>query len=305
MSFTTHESLSHQYIVVPGQVIASAPLDSSEFLRGHGTYLERTDTHEHLIASVVGRVQRVNKLIHVETASANTYNGQVGDLIVGRIVSVAATRWKVLVTPTGRHASLPLSGVHLPGGIQRVRTAQDARDMSQWLAAGDLVSAEVHKVQNDGSLMLHTRSHRYGKLENGCVVIVPPALVARRKNHYATLLGFDILWGCNGMIWIQRKLSDDANDKSRMSTGQQELAEQQEQRRQEHADMPYSPQERQDLARMRNCIECLRLTHSMITDEAVECVYRQSVERNLTPAQVLLPDNVVELTEAVRLEQRR
>jgi exosome complex component RRP4 len=161
-------------VVVPGQVIATAPLDSAEFLRGHGTYMERTadNGEERLIASVVGRVQRVNKLIHVEPVASSLYQGQVGDLVVGRITAVAAARWKVQLLSSsgnnGQEASLPLSGVHLPGGVQRVRTAQDARDMRQFLQEGDLVSAEVHKVQNnDGTLMLHTRSHRYGKLDNG------------------------------------------------------------------------------------------------------------------------------------------
>lgn len=293
------------FIVIPGQVIASAPRDASEFLRGHGTFLEHSvDQQEHLIASVVGRVERVNKLLHVQNSAANVYNGHVGDLVVGRIVAVAATRWKVQLTGTSRFASLPLSGVHLPGGIQRVRTAQDARDMSQWLAKGDLVSAEVHKVQNDGTLMLHTRSHRYGKLENGCVLVVPPALVARRKNHYATLLGFDVLWGCNGMIWMQRKLpetSNTADSSSRMLTGQQELAEQQEKRRQEHADIPYSSEERRDLARLRNTIECFRLTQTLITDDSVEKLYLLSIDKQLTPAQILVPSNVVMLIDAIRV----
>jgi len=294
--------LSH--LVVPGQVIAVAQHNNNEesFLRGHGTYLEKTETEDRLIASVTGIVQRVNKLISVQAVSDSIYEGQVGDLVVGRITAVTATRWKVQLNGTNnaREAVLPLSGVHLPGGVQRVRTAQDARDMRQFLQEGDLVSAEVHKTQQDGTLLLHTRSFRYGKLENGCLATVPPKLIPRRKNHYTIVLDqFHVLWGCNGMIWMQRKMKEDSQD----AGGGPELAELQEQRRKEHAEMPMSVEERRNLARYRNAIECLRLVHCLITSEAVEQVYKDSLEINVSPANMLLPDTVIRLTESSRNDE--
>lgn len=36
--------------------------------------------------------------------------------------------------------------------------------MRQFLQEGDLISAEVQSVYSDGSLSLHTRSLRYGKV---------------------------------------------------------------------------------------------------------------------------------------------
>lgn len=36
--------------------------------------------------------------------------------------------------------------------------------MRQYLQEGDLISAEVQSVYSDGSLSLHTRSFRYGKV---------------------------------------------------------------------------------------------------------------------------------------------
>lgn len=36
--------------------------------------------------------------------------------------------------------------------------------MREYLQEGDLISAEVQNVQNDGTLSLHTRSLRYGKV---------------------------------------------------------------------------------------------------------------------------------------------
>jgi exosome complex component RRP4 len=170
--------------------------------------------------------------------------------------------------------------------------------MRNYLAEGDLLSAEVHKVQPDGTIMLHTRSLRYGKLENGSLVTVPAALVPRRKNHYTSMLDnkFEVLWGCNGMIWMQRKMPDQMDTAE--DIGGPELAELQEQRRNEHAGMPYAAEERRNLARLRNAVECLRLTQALTTPESAEEVYRNSLA--LAPSQMLLPENVVRLTGFTR-----
>ena len=288
------------HLVIPGQVIAASNSDSTEeqsFLRGHGTYVERIQDEDRLIASVCGTVQRVNKLITVIPFCELLYQGHVGDLVVGRVSSVQNSRWTVELVPNQRDAQLPLSGVHLPGGAQRVRTAQDQRDMRLFLQEGDLISAEVHKVQpSDGSLMLHTRSFRYSKLENGCLVRVPPASIARRKNHALTLINntLDVLWGTNGLIWIQRALQTSGGDDAK------DLAELQEDLRRQHATTPTLPDQRQSIARLRNAIECLRLVHSMVTPELAESIYHKSIERGWSPFEMLQPEKVLQLTEECR-----
>lgn len=287
------------HLVIPGQVIASSSQNDDQFLRGHGTYVERVKEEDRLVAAVCGTVQRVNKLITVVPFSTSIYQGNVGDLVVGRVTNVLTTRWKVSLGQHMREAQLPLSGVHLPGGAQRVRTAQDQRDMRQYLEEGDLISAEVHKVQpSDGSLMLHTRSYRYSKLENGCLVTVPPSLIERRKNHFISMISntLDVLWGCNGNIWIQRKLQ-------MLEESEKEMAQLQEKLRHEHAITPVLPDERQSISRLRNSIECLRLVHCMVTPESAEAIYNKSVELSLRSADMLLPDNVIHLTESVRNSQ--
>lgn len=291
---------SAQHLVVPGQVIAVMNSDSTEeqsFLRGHGTYTETLLNEDRLIASVCGTVHRVNKLITVIPFCELLYQGHVGDLVIGRVSAVQNTRWTVQLVPNQRDAQLSLSGVHLPGGAQRVRTAQDQRDMRLFLQEGDLISAEVHKVQpSDGALMLHTRSFRYSKLENGCLVRVPPALIARRKNHALTLINdtLDVLWGTNGLIWIQRALQSTGGDDAK------DLAELQEELRRQHATTPVLPDQRQSIARLRNAIECLRLVHSMVTPEMAESIYYKSVELGWKPYEMLQPQNVLHLTEACR-----
>lgn len=305
-SMSEIETLKHQ-LVVPGQVIAVASVtegaeeSDDSFLRGHGTYIEKTSAEQRLIASVTGTVQRVNKLISVESVCSSNYDAHTGDLVVGRIAAVGGARWSVTLIGHARPASLPLSGVHLPGGVQRVRTAQDAREMRQYLEEGDIVSAEVHKVQADGTVFLHTRSFRYGKLQNGCVITVPPSLVPRRKNHYfdSFLDRFEVLFGCNGMIWMQRKLHNN-DSTTNPADGNQDLAELQERRRSEHARLPYSLDERKSLARLRNCFECLRLTHTVVTPESVEEVFKKSIESNIFLADMTTPQNAIYLTSSQR-----
>lgn len=273
------------HLVVPGQVIA----EGEDFLRGHGTYVEKMENKERLVASVAGHVERVNKLVSVIPVAASLYHGNVGDLVVGRVVAVQATRWKVTLGDSHRAAALPLSGVHLPGGVQRVRTLQDSREMRLLFQEGDLVSAEVHNVHSDGTLVLHTRSLRYGKLENGCVVSVPPSLIARRKNHFWDHDNMTLLLGTNGCIWVQRALPQEEDA---------QLAEHQEQLKQQHATTPVLVDERLKIARIRNAIECLSRIHMMITPEHIEHVYNSS--KGLGVADMLQPDNVILLTRDLR-----
>lgn len=335
------------HLVVPGQVIATSSTNNSDdnnnndegFLRGHGTFVEHDNASEtdRLVASVCGIVHRVNKLITVIPYCPSLYRGNVGDLVVGRITSVGVSRWTVSLdnssgnnnTSNSKDAALPLSGVHLPGGAQRLRTAQDSRDMRLFLTEGDLVCAEVHKVQqSDGSFSLHTRSHRFTKLENGVLVRVPPALIPRRKNHCVSLVNdtIDALWGVNGNIWLQRKMkgegeknngsngnndndNDDSNDNNSNNNnnnnsnndGMKDVANLQEKMRQDHADTPVDVDTRRSLSRLRNSIECLRMVHTICAPETAEAVYKKSLQLGLqNPSEMLLPENILVLTEEFR-----
>jgi len=48
-------------------------------------------------------------------------------------------------------------------------------------------------------MSLHTRSLKYGKLENGQLVTVPHVLIKRCKSHFHTFpFGVDLILGNNG-----------------------------------------------------------------------------------------------------------
>lgn len=81
-------------------------------LRGHGTYIKNHD----LISSRRGVVTTVNKLIKVSSVSRKYY-GDVGDVVVGRVVEVANKRW-LLDVNAPHHAVILLSSVNIPGSTQ-------------------------------------------------------------------------------------------------------------------------------------------------------------------------------------------
>jgi exosome complex component RRP4 len=117
----------------PGFLMFSFLFFFNQIFRGHGTIA----VEGKLIASLSGFVERVSKLISVRPVS-HRYGGEVGDVIVGRVIEVADKKWKVNVH-SKQHASLQLSAVHLPGGVQRRRTVEDQLQMREFFSEGDLI----------------------------------------------------------------------------------------------------------------------------------------------------------------------
>lgn len=181
---------------------------------------------------------------------------------------------------------LQLASVNLPGGMQRMRTYEDQLQMRSLFEENDLVSAEIQNVGADGTLSLHTRSLRYGKLENGQLIIVPASLMKRLPQHNITLpWGVDVILGRNGYIWITRSIPDEwkldgAGGPMDETTP---LAETLQLLRTKHANTPILPHERMKIVRVRNVIEVLRLTESQISSESIISIYRRSEELNMMP----------------------
>jgi exosome complex component RRP4 len=263
-------------VVTPGEVIST---DTGAFLRGHGTYLSRGE----LIASVAGVVEKVNQLLTVRPL-VSRYIGEVGDIVVGRISDVANKRWKVDVNGQ-QDASLLLSSVYLPGGAQRRRTYEDQLQMRQFFVENDLISAEIQEVRHDGSLSLHTRSLRYGKLENGQFAAVQPSLVKRMKQHMVSLaggIGVDVILGTNGYIWITRSM-DALGDKDvdMLETGgsMETRVEVLMQKRQVHATTPLSVDDRKKVARVFNAIQTLNEQFRLITPDSIMAQYNALLDQ--------------------------
>jgi exosome complex component RRP4 len=261
------EDESQVVVVTPGQVIST---DTGAFLRGHGTYLSGRNE---LVASVAGVVEKVNQLITVRPL-VSRYIGEVGDIVVGRVTDVASKRWKVDVNGQ-QDGSLMLSSVTLPGGDQRRRTYADQLQMRAFFVENDLISAEIQEVRYDGSLSLHTRSLRYGKLENGQFVAVASPLVKRMKQHMVTLpgIGIDVILGTNGYVWVSRSMNalggDDEDTTSSMETRVEVLTA----KRQLHAATPMSVEDRRKIARVSQALLKLNEQFRMITPDSIMATY--------------------------------
>jgi exosome complex component RRP4 len=126
--------LDNIQIVNPGETITS----DAAYMRGHGSYSAPGNT---LLSSLSGRVERVNKLICVEPLKSR-YNGEVGDVVIGRIVEVGTKRWKV-DTNSRQHSALMLSSISLPGGVLRRKLESDELQMRNYLVEGDVICVSV------------------------------------------------------------------------------------------------------------------------------------------------------------------
>lgn len=241
-------------LVTPGDVITT----DTGFMRGHGTYLDK----EQLLSSVAGVVEKVNKLITVRPLKTR-YNGEIGDVVVGRIVEVQQRRWKVEMA-SRLNASLLLSSVNLPGGELRRKSAQDELLMRQYLCEGDLISAEVQSVFADGSLSLHTRSLKYGKLGQGSLLLVSPSLVKRCKTHFHNLpCGVQVILGNNGYIWICPLPSEEGTKYVQSLDMVPEVT-------------------RDTIARVRNCVLALARHHVVVFDTSIVYAFEISLEHKVS-----------------------
>ena len=329
-----YESTLRSEIVVPGDALAASASGAGEgagggasWLRGHGTFVDAGT----LTSNLAGRVTRVNRLVSVVPLAAR-YVGEVGDVVVGRVREVGSKRWRVDVRAR-QDGVLMLSAVNLQGGAQRRRTFEDQLAMRQLLTEEDLVSAEVHAIFADGSLSLHARSLKYGKLENGLFVAVAPGLVRRLKQHFVTLpppCGVDLVLGLNGYVWITESLGAlGADGLARLSVGpdgqlldavadsggaagggggggggadevlQEGMAEAIERLKALAAARVIGPEARARMARVRNALALLSRLRCPISPESILAVYEASERGGLAPAAVLLPEHEAALAAAV------
>lgn len=270
-----------RHIVSPGDVIT----EDTGYMRGHGTYADG----DKLIASVAGIVERVNKLICVRPFKTR-YNGEVGDVVVGRITEVGQKRWKV-ETFSRLDSVLLLSSVNLPGGELRRRSAEDELMMRHFLAEGDLISAEVQSVYSDGSLSLHTRSLKYGKLKEGTLVQVPPSLVKRCKTHFLNLpCGATVIVGNNGYVWISPLENEEATPSDGLANSLENET---------NAPRQIQHSERETIARLRNCVLTLTDHGVMLFNTSLQYAYDASLKYSVK--ELLKPEIQEEIVDNVRL----
>lgn len=299
--------------VLPGEEIVSA----KGFLCGHGTYVDRVERREvdgelgieeesdnedgelKLVASLAGAVRRINKLVSVES-SRGRYEGSVGDVVIGRIIEVGNKQWKVDLGAR-KPGKLMLGSVNLPGGELRRRTIEDRLLMRTLFAENDIISAEVAVLgdQSSGSVPIHTRSLRYGKLENGVLVTVPSTLTSRLNQHFSTLpCGVDAIFAVNGRIWLtaQRRGTHGLDESAVLE--QSRMADHVEKENKHHADRVFDVDIRLTISRVRNSIKLLASWGKEIEPTAIMKVFRNSELQKASPMAMLTPKVSAALLES-------
>lgn len=207
-------------------------------------------------------MEQVNKLISIKPLKSR-YVGEIGDVVVARVLEVQQKRWKV-DTNSRLDSVLLLSSVNLPGGELRRRSVEDEQMMRKYLQEGDLISAEVQNVYVDGSLSLHTRSLKYGKLSQGILVKVFPSLIKRRKTHFHNLpCGASIILGNNGFIWISSIVNSEVEGDGGFTQNLDEI-------------VPRG--DREVIARLKNCILALANCKMMLYDTSILYAFEESMK---------------------------
>lgn len=270
-----------RHIVLPGDLVTT----HSGFMRGHGTFL---NSDNELVSSVAGKVAQINKLISVHAPRAR-FVGETGDVVVGRIieVQVGQRRWKV-ETGARLDSVLLLNHINLPGGELRRKTIEDEMMMRSYFKEGELIVAEVQSTFQDGSLSLHTRSLRYGRVGQGTLVKVPPFLVERCKVlfHNLPMLGVHLILANNGYIWISASRTDEE-----LEYGFDLSLE------------PLPSTTRQSIARMRNCIHIMKIGKILLNATSCTQCFEESMEYKVKD---LLEEGVIDkILKSLKLKTKR
>ena len=220
--------------------------------------------------------------------------------MVGRVTSVDSKRWKIDISGQ-RDAVLSLSSINLASGEQRKKTYDDQLSMRTLFEEHDLICAEIQNISAEGVISLHSRSLKYGKLENGQLLIVPAALVRRLPQHYISLpSGVDVILGKNGYIWITRSIPESWKQESEdMRDDITPLAETLQRLRVKHCDTPLTVEERMKVVRTRNAILAIskgaeQAESSMnvvtVTPDTIMTVYNKSIEMKMQPkVRIIVP----------------
>lgn len=240
---------------------------------------------------------RVNKLVYVKPLKSR-YSAEQGDVVVGRISEVAVKRWKVDLK-SRQEAGLLLSAVNLPGGIQRRRNAEDELNMRTLFSEGDLISAEVQQVHSEGSVALHTRSVKYGKLLGGQLVTVPAKLIKKQKQHFFAFeaIGVSFILGCNGLVWIYPSVVD------ALKKDQGEEEDDDPKALSRRISQSLSKQQIAATTRAANCIRALSSLYFLIHPTSIKEAYEMSVDRGIELRDMLTQDEFLNLL--IRNEAQR
>lgn len=166
-----------------------------------------------------------------------------------------------------------------------MRTYEDQLQMRSLFTENDVICAEIQNINSDGIISLHSRSMKYGKLENGQFLQIPASLVKRLPQHYLALpgIGIDVILGKNGYVWITRTIPESwlaQEEEIDVLTPQAEIMQNLKIR---HNATPLTLEERLTVARVHNVIKAIAQRNIHITPDGIMSVYQRSIDLQLAP----------------------
>uniref|UniRef100_A0A0N5C1W6 KH_dom_type_1 domain-containing protein n=1 Tax=Strongyloides papillosus TaxID=174720 RepID=A0A0N5C1W6_STREA len=127
-----------------------------------------------------GVINKVNTLVKVNPYS-DVYSDEVGD----------------------QKALLNFTNFQLLGVNNQGKGLNDELALQSPFVRGDLISGGIDSIYLNGTILLQTRSSKYGKLGRVILVEVPFYLVIRLKTYlFKHEKDMSFLFGCNGNIWL-------------------------------------------------------------------------------------------------------
>ena len=257
-------------LVLIGDEVTDLP---DSYLTGHGVY----EDDGKVFVARVGTLVHIEKLVYVK-ALHSRYEATVGDVVIGRVAEIQSNRWMLDIQGSQR-GQLPLGSVWIPGSEQRIKTDSDQLKMREHFQESDLVLCEVQRVQQDNqSVSLHTRSSRYGRLENGCLTIVPCELVPSQEKHMELYPnGVYVILGRNGYIWTGSPPIESEEDALNSAVHEA------------HVYREVTRDLRVPIIRTRNCIRLLADHQVAINKKNILALCALSVNEDLPVARLLDP----------------
>lgn len=180
-------------IVIPGEILA----EGMDFVPGENTYREQ----EKIYSKVIGLVSLISRVVKV-TALAGPYIPTVGDKIIGRVVDITMSGWRIN-TGTAYLAMLNVRDAS-------TRFIKKDEDLSKIIAIDDYVVIKISNVTSQNLIDVTMREPGLYKINGGRIIRISSQKVPRvigKQGSMVSLIksktGCEITVGQNGLIWIK------------------------------------------------------------------------------------------------------
>lgn len=186
--------IKDKQVVVPGQVLAKG----MDFLPSHGTYR----LEDKVLANRLGIISVEGKVLK-STQIAGRYLPKTDDIIIGKIIDILMSGWRLDLLTSPYTAMLPLKDASFD------YIAKGA-DLSKYFGLEDYAVVKITNVTGQNLVDVSAKGQGLRKLKGGRIIKINCKKVPRvigKKGSMVTLIkeatDCKIVVGQNGIIWIQ------------------------------------------------------------------------------------------------------